>query len=293
MDYGRHDVATPKSREKRCLYEPLVRLIVNCYTCVYLLILYPKVTELLSPRNKQQKHKAPHAWHDYLQSEKRAPGGPRDALGAYIENPESFSSNVAVYHNQNFVAIRDRYPKSTLHLLLLPRDLSKTRLHPFDAFDDPKFLDNVRTEVKKIRTLAAAELRRMYGKESAQEKRRDDALDADPPPDELPSGRDWEKEVMCGIHSGPSMNHLHIHVMSVDRHSERMKSKKHYNSFSTPFFVDIDDFPLPEDDSRRHFKRQGYLQWDYVCWRCGRNFGNKFAELKGHLEEEFNEWKRQ
>ncbi|ODM19563.1 hypothetical protein SI65_04548 [Aspergillus cristatus] len=250
-------------------------------------------TELLSPKNKQQKSKAPHTWYDYMQSEKRAPGGPRDALGAYIKDPESFSSNVVVYHNKNFVAIHDRYPKSTLHLLLLPRDLSKTRLHPFDAFDDPEFLDKVRMEVKKIRALVAAELRRMYGKESAQEKRRYDALDADPPPDELPSGRDWEKEIMCGIHSGPSMNHLHIHVMSVDRYSERMKSKKHYNSFSTPFFVDIADFPLPKNDPRRHFRKLGYLQSDYICWRCGRNFGNKFAELKGHLEKEFNEWKRQ
>lgn len=188
--------------------------------------------------------------------------------------------------------MHDRYPKSTLHLLLLPRDPSKTRLHPFDAFEDIQFLSKVREEAKKVRTLAAAELRRKYGKDSAQEQKRHEALDADPPLDELPPGRDWEREVMCGIHAHPSMNHLHVHVISVDRYSERLKHKKHYNSFSTPFFVDIDDFPLAKDDIRRHPTRERYLQRDFTCWRCGKVFGTGFAKLKAHLEEEFNEWKR-
>lgn len=213
-------------------------------------------------------------------------------MGAYIESPESFSSNVVVYHNEDFVVIHDRFPKSSLHLLLLPRDPDKTRLHPFDALEDTKFLNKVQMEAKKVRTLAATELRRKYGKYSAQDKKRNEALDAEPPPDKLPPGRDWEQEIMYGIHAHPSMNHLHIHVMSVDRFSERLKHRKHYNSFSTPFFVNIDDFPLAKGDARRHPGRQGYLQWDFICWRCGRNFGNQFAKLKTHLEEEFNEWKR-
>ena len=197
-----------------------------------------------------------------------------------------------VYYNDDFVVIHDRFPKSTLHLLLLPRDPLKTRLHPFDAFEDAEFLNKVRAELKKVRPLAAAELRRKFGKQSVQDRERLDALDAEPPPDELPPGRDWNREIMCGIHAYPSMNHLHVHVISVDRYSERLKHKKHYNSFSTPFFVDIDDFPLAKDDVRRHPSRQGYLQRDYICWRCGRDFGNGFSRLKEHLEEEFNEWKR-
>jgi aprataxin len=150
----------------------------------------------------------------------------------------------------------------------------------------------VKKETKLLRSLAAGELRRRYGKYSAQDKERQEALSADPPPDELPPGRDWEREIVCGVHAVPSMNHLHIHVISIDRYSDWLKHKKHYNSFSTPFFVPIDDFPLAQDDARRHPTREGYLRRDYICWRCGKDYGNKFSELKVHLEEEFNEWKQ-
>ncbi|KAL1969707.1 hypothetical protein VTN77DRAFT_8260 [Rasamsonia byssochlamydoides] len=249
-------------------------------------------TELMSPKNKQLKQaetkniKAP-SKHTHTSHFK-----PRDALGAYIEKPESYPPSTVVYYNDDFVAINDLYPKSSLHLLLLPRDPEKSLMHPFDAFEDTEFLDKVRAEVKKLRALAAGELRRRYGKESAQERARQEAMDKDPPVDELPPGRDWEREIMSGIHAHPSMNHLHIHVLSVDRHSDRLKHRKHYNSFTTPFFIDLDDFPLAKDDVRRHPGREGYLKRDFICWRCGRNFGNKFQELKNHLEEEFQEWKR-
>jgi aprataxin len=89
------------------------------------------------------------------------------------------------------------------------------------------------------------------------------------------------------------MNHLHVHVMSADRYSECMKHRKHYNSFATPFFVELDAFPLAEDDPRRHPERQGYLNSDLKCWRCGEKFGNKFARLKEHLAVEFELWKRE
>ncbi|OKL57756.1 hypothetical protein UA08_07007 [Talaromyces atroroseus] len=204
---------------------------------------------------------------------------PRDALGSYIERPESYPSSVVVYYNDDFVAIHDLYPKSSLHLLLLPRDPSKFYEHPFDAFEDVEFLHKVQNEVKKLRALAARELQRRYGKYSSQESARREAMEQDPPVDELPPGRDWEKEIMTGIHAHPSMNHLHIHVMSVDR-------------FATPFFVEIDDFPLAQDDKRRHPGREGYLKEDFKCWRCSRNFGNKFQELKKHLEKEYEAWKR-
>ncbi|RAL04764.1 DNA 5'-adenosine monophosphate hydrolase [Aspergillus ibericus CBS 121593] len=247
--------------------------------------------ELLSPKPKQPKHSDPSS-SKVAPSKKRAFGGPRDGLGVYIEKPESFPSNVVVYYNENFVVIHDMFPKATLHLLLLPRDPQKTRLHPFEAFQDPEFLEKVKKETKKLRTLAAGELRRIHGKYSVQDKERQEALNVEPPLDELPPGRNWEQEIMCGIHAHPSMNHLHVHVISVDHYSDRLKHRKHYNSFSTPFFVNIDDFPLALDDVRRDPDREGYLRRDFVCWRCGKGFGNRFSELKLHLEAEFNEWRR-
>ncbi|KAH8696670.1 HIT-like domain-containing protein [Talaromyces proteolyticus] len=247
--------------------------------------------ELMSPKTKQQKLTAP-SKATTLTKTKGSRFGMRDGLGAYLKHPESYPPSTVVYYNDDFVAIYDLYPKSSLHLLLLPRDSSKFYMHPFDAFEDTEFLQKVQTEVKKLRKLAAGELRRIYGKFSEQEKARREVMEQEEPSADLPPGRDWEKEIMTGIHARPSMSHLHIHVMSVDRYSDRLKHRKHYNSFATPFFVNIDDFPLARNDPRRHPGREAYLQRDFICWRCSRNFGNKFQQLKDHLAEEFEQWKR-
>ncbi|OQE15139.1 hypothetical protein PENFLA_c033G07755 [Penicillium flavigenum] len=248
-------------------------------------------TELLAPKSKQPKH-ATKTPSDRNAAKGKPAFSVRDGLGAYIAKPETYGPDVVVYHNEDFVAIHDMFPKSSLHLLLLPRDQTKTRIHPFDAFEDAEFLAKVKAETRTLRKLAAGELRRKYGKDSAQEQARQAALSADPPPNELPQGRDWEEDIVVGVHAVPSMNHLHVHVLSVDRYSERLKHRKHYNSFSTPFFVPIEDFPLAEDDVRRYPTEEGYLKRDFTCWRCGRGFGNRFAELKQHLEQEFKEWKK-
>lgn len=251
------------------------------------------VAELMSNKNKRQKRDSAED-HDGPAVPASSSSNPRrEELGAYIAHPELYSPDTVVYYNSEFVAIYDKYPKSSLHLLLLPRDSHKTRLHPTVALQDPDFLAKVKAEASKLRSHAAAELRRRYGKYSAQDSAREKALHAEPPPDKLPPGRDWEQEIMCGIHSHPSMNHLHIHIISKDRCSDRMKHKKHYNSFSTPFFVHLKEFPLTPDSARKHTSHSGsYLHQDLVCWRCGKNFGNKFADLKRHLDEEFDQWKR-
>ena len=219
----------------------------------------------------------------------------RDGLGAYITSPQSFPTSRVIYHNERFVVINDLYPKSSVHLLLLPRDPAKMGLHPFEALEDSTFRADIQAEVKKLQILVERELRRRFGKYSSQDKAREAAMNAEPLPAEkdLPEGRDWGKEVVSGVHAHPSMNHLHIHIISKDRLHECMRHRKHYNSFATPFFVPVEDFPLSPDDKRRHPGGERYLKSDLVCWRCGKNFGNKFARLKEHLTEEFEVWKRE
>ncbi|KAL9137813.1 MAG: hypothetical protein Q9175_000985 [Cornicularia normoerica] len=222
----------------------------------------------------------------------------RDGLGAYIASPASFPASRVIYHNEKWVVINDLFPKSSVHILLLPRDPSKQLLHPFEAFEDPDFLKEVQVEVQKLRRLVAKEMHRRFGKFSALDQKRQkgiDALDGDSDSESqhLPIGRDWSQSVISGIHAGPSMNHLHIHILSVDRHSECMKHRKHYNSFSTPFLIDVEDFPLNRNDDRRHPGTAGYMERDLKCWRCGKLFGNKFSRLKEHLDEEFDEWKKE
>ena len=185
-------------------------------------------------------------------------------------------------------------------MLVIPRH-TLTRLHPFEAFEqDEELLKSTKEEVRKVKKMAAAELRRRFGRFSQRDRARLKAMEeAESGPDgvlptsnDLPDGRDWEREVVTGVHSGPSMNNLHVHVLSRDRFSECLKHRKHYNSFATPFLVSLDELPLDKGDVRRQPSHGNYLRDDMKCWRCGRNFRNKFQELKRHLDEEFEEWKK-
>ena len=219
----------------------------------------------------------------------------RMGLGAYIEDPASFPASRVIYHTPDFVAIHDKFPKATVHTLLLPRSAKNNLLHPFDALADDDFRADVVAETHRLKDLAAAELRRLLGRESKADAERQAVLDGsvEPMDGSLPEGRDWSKDIMVGVHAVPSMSHLHVHILSRDMHSPALKHRKHYNSFNTPFFVPLEDFPLAADDPRRRTRDEQYLQWGMRCWRCGRDFGRRFKLLKEHLEEEFTVWKKE
>jgi aprataxin len=195
---------------------------------------------------------------------------PRNGLSEYIRNPDK-NPRVLGY-NDDFVIIKDLYPKATVHLLILPRDPIKQHQHASEAFRDTTFFNNLKEEAAKWRTLAAKELARTLC-----------------PPDQIIPERDWEAEINVGIHSVPSMNHLHIHVISRDMHSLCVRHKKHYNSFNTPFFVKLEEFPLTEEEANA--RKKNWHKGDMICWRCNKNFENKFTVLKQHLENEFEVWK--
>lgn len=222
---------------------------------------------------------------------------PANGLFPYIADPAAFPK-VVVRYNDNFVLMRDNWPKSVVHLLLLPRHPDKYILHAHEALRDPEFLALYRAEAKECEKLAASELSRLLSPYSLQQRKRIEAMESDapPPPDELPSGRDFTKEIRMGFHAHPSMNHLHLHIISRDMYSPCLKHRKHYNSFNTDFFLPLDDFPLSEDDIRRTIPYQNGnigAGKDFICWHCGKNFSNKFTQLKGHLAEVFEEWKHE
>lgn len=223
----------------------------------------------------------------------------RAGLGVYLSDP---TSPRIIRQTPFAVCIRDKFPKATVHTLLLPRSAAHNLRHPFDALADADFLAALRREVDVLRGLAAGELQRVLGRESRSEAARQAVLDGEVDDADgegggkggkLPAGRDWAKEIIAGVHAVPSMAHLHVHVLSRDMHSDALRHRKHYNSFATPFLVPLDDFPLGDDDPRRRTREEAYLRRDLRCWRCGRDFGNRFKELKAHLETEFEEWRRE
>ncbi|QSZ36899.1 hypothetical protein DSL72_008989 [Monilinia vaccinii-corymbosi] len=222
----------------------------------------------------------------------------RAGLGVYLSNPSSYPSTSVIYHTPSFVAIHDLYPKSSVHALLIPREEKWNTIHPIVALSNPEFLEMVRPEAEKLKGIVASELRRRYGPESKEDLPRQRILSGEVDLDddaEMPEGRNWGKDVMVGIHMHPSMDHVHIHVLSVDRFSSCLKKRKHYNSFATPFFVHLSEFPLSDERQEAlNGRGQGkvWLEDDMKCWNCGMHFGSKFARLKEHLKLEFDEWKK-
>lgn len=242
-------------------------------------------SELMSPKRKA-------VFVNPSRSAAPIPNDSRSGLLEYINHPESYPTRL-ISQDEDFVLIRDLFPKATVHLLLLPRDPAKYLLHPHEAFADPTFLTKCKKAAAIAAQLASKELQRLVGQHSVLDQPRLQALEQG---DEvIPPGRDWLKEIRVGIHAHPSMRHLHIHIISRDMHSECMKHRKHYNSFNTDFFIPLADYPLAVDDERRRtrYQNSNLKDVDFKCWRCGRNFGNRFKELKGHLEEEFTSWKEE
>jgi aprataxin len=248
-------------------------------------------SELMSTKSKQQKTRDEQAGTKTIR--KSYNPGP-DGLLPYILDPSKFAPSQVITYNDDTVLIHDAFPKATVHLLLLPRHPDKRDLHPHEAFTDSQFLAVVRRDIDVAVKLAASELSRLIGQYSESNKARLAAMESDHPPDVLPAGRDYLKDIRVGIHAHPSMSHLHIHIISQDMHSDRLKHQKHYNSFNTDFFIPFKDLPLAEDDARRSVRYQNAnLKQEFKCWRCGKMFANKFKQLKDHLDAEYEEWQRE
>jgi aprataxin len=188
------------------------------------------------------------------------------------------------------MAVLNQYPMSSVHALLLPT--STQNVHPtLRAFQDPKFLATVREEALRLKAMIESELDRKYGKYSAQEVDRQVVLNGEveiQKEEDMPKGRDWGRDVLVGVHARPWMNCIYVNVLSKDLFSKGIENKTHYNSFATPFLIDLADLPLSEHEIR---ERERFLATDLVCWRCGRNFGDELPLLKEHLAEEFEKWK--
>ena len=198
-----------------------------------------------------------------------APLKPRSTTRQSIFRDSYPTSRVLTYSDAP-LTLHDLYLKSSIHLLLLSRDPTKNLLHPFIALSDPVFRAQVQAEVSKLKILVAKELKRRFGAESAAGKKREEALDKEE--GEVPEDRDWSKDVIVGIHAHPSMNHLHLQIPSRDFHSNCIRHRRHYNSFHTLFFIDVEDFPLAVDDRRRHPGRDIWVG-RYDAGAVGRGSG--------------------
>ncbi|KAG5348329.1 APTX protein, partial [Acromyrmex charruanus] len=85
----------------------------------------------------------------------------------------------------------------------------------------------------------------------------------------------------------PSMQRLHLHVISTDFNSPCLKTKYHWNSFTTPFFLHSQDVcrQLLIDGKIKKISPQvctNYLNTKLKCHKCSTEPKN-MPHLKRHL----------
>lgn len=203
------------------------------------------------------------------------------ALQPYVRNPREFGQDEVVFFDDEVAIIHDKFAKSVCHLLVLARDRSLTSSHPTTALTY-EVKDKLRRYVERAQDYAYQYFTKRF-----------QPLELEPYFDTKESFYDKESFienfVQVGVHSVPSMANLHIHVMTKDLNSDRLKNKKHYNSFTTGFFVNWDKLPLNQVPDVKVTESRWLKEHDLICHYCGKNFTNKFSKLKQHLAEEFND----
>ena len=109
---------------------------------------------------------------------------------------------------REFVVIKDKYPKSKVHLLILPTEF----LPNYSFLEDTHIplLERMKAEGEKI---------------IAEVKKSEPNL-----------------TFRMGFHAIPSMRQIHVHLISQDFSTAFMKQKKHWNTFNTKFFIEVDEF---------------------------------------------------
>lgn len=182
------------------------------------------------------------------------------ALAPYIKTPEKYP-NVVLFYDENVVIIKDAFPKSKVHLLILPRNAQLTNMKPQIAFTDIKNRTMIAGYIEQAKELG--------GKIFNKEWRRIDGHQEDIP------------FIVC-CHAIPSLNNLHIHVLTEDMCGSNMKNKKHYNSFNTRFAIKMSEFPLKEHEEERS---ESLLKQRMIY--KGVDYGGSFKKLKEMLTFDF------
>ncbi|KFV12220.1 hypothetical protein N340_04920, partial [Tauraco erythrolophus] len=111
-----------------------------------------------------------------------------------------------VYKDEKTVVIKDKYPKARYHWLILPWD-----------------------PVSSLKSVTRDHLELLEHMHAVGQK----MIEQCPARESL--------EFRLGYHAIPSMSQLHLHVISQDFDSPALKTKKHWNSFTTDYFLNSQD----------------------------------------------------
>jgi aprataxin len=162
-----------------------------------------------------------------------------------------------VYKDEKCVCIYDKYPKAKYHFLLVPT--LKPDLKQLNELNSNTHLDLLKylNEIARNKIIIDRKLNRI--------------------------------EFKIGFHAIQSMFPLHIHIISDDFNSESLKTKKHWNSFNSGYFLTLDNViqHLETNENLNNLleskaKLDDYLKEDLKCNKCNEKPKN-MPKLKEHL----------
>ncbi|KAL4216894.1 hypothetical protein ACF0H5_023355 [Mactra antiquata] len=159
--------------------------------------------------------------------------------------------DMIVESDDKVVVIKDKYPKAKHHFLILPKEnIPNLKSLKPDHVDLLKHIEKI-------------------GKDVAEKT-------------------DKKLKFRYGYHAVPSMSMLHLHVISQDFNSPCLKTKKHWNSFTSDYFVDSKDvIKTLEKDGKVVYdlkENQAFLSQDLRCHVCKKPQKN-MPTLKEHIKQ--------
>ncbi|XP_023934198.1 aprataxin [Bicyclus anynana] len=163
---------------------------------------------------------------------------------------ESMKDPDSIYkETDRLVVIRDKYPKARIHYLVLPKE-----------------------EISSIFKLNKTHLDLIDELGSMYKSIKNDHTESD---------------LVAGFHAIPSMQRLHMHVISKDMDSKCLKTKIHWNSFTTSFFIPFDDLlkKLEQDGCIERISNETHkalMSTPLKCNQCSFEPKN-MPQLKQHL----------
>ncbi|GAA5886069.1 hypothetical protein JCM6882_004252 [Rhodosporidiobolus microsporus] len=180
--------------------------------------------------------------------------------------------------SERTLTIFDGYEKAKYHFLVMPRDPFPLEGGGTVPSSHLESLTKLLKSEHKVEVLKALQTQAEEVKEMIQ--------------DEMQKEEGWEWDVQVGFHAVESMKHVHLHVISSDLISPKLKNKKHYNSFHPKlgFFLHLDEV-LEEVESGTFSLQppktyEALLKDDLVSHYTGDVYAN-IPKLKAHLEDEW------
>ncbi|XP_063074485.1 aprataxin [Engraulis encrasicolus] len=155
-----------------------------------------------------------------------------------------------VYKDEQVVVIKDKYPKAQYHWLVLP----------WEAISNLKSLRETHSDLLVHMQRVGQRM-------------------VDQCPEKNLSFR-------MGYHAIPSMSHVHLHVISQDFDSPCLKTRKHWNSFTTDYFIESQEVIAMLERDGKVAVQEGMTEMLNLPLRCHvcRVPQANMPKLKEHLK---------